>query len=153
PASAPRGYRERDRGHEQNRERDDDHHQRRGHLPEPDRRRRDRAREIERQPALAEIAADDGCAEDYGESPRESDGEKRGGRDDHLMRIELPHARNQRREKRHEREHARGDQHECFLADLAPRDGEGRVQTTPPSASTAMKISSSDIAPTSAAPK
>src|SRR6185369_8083615 len=123
---------------------------RRAQLPEPDRRRGKRLGEVERHPLFGQIAADHRHAEDESETEREADRDQSAGGGDDIRGGEARHPRDEDQDERHEREHGRGDEDRRPLREIAAGDGEYVCHELAPSPATAMKISSSDMAETSA---
>src|SRR5262249_8806818 len=120
------------------------------YFPEPDRRRRQRLGEIKRQPPLRQLAADEVRSEDRCQTDREA-GRKHDRRHrDGVASLRWMNARQKRHDQRQGSEGDGGQKDKAFLGQFPSGDDHCLFHDCAPWPVTAMKISSSDMAETSA---
>ena len=122
-----------------------------GQLAGPDRPAGQRAREVEGEPPLAEVAGDDRAAQEDGEHGAQDQGEQERQAVPHLDGALLREPRQPDRRQRHEPQPERHDRDQPALEDLPSEDRDGPSHRLPSSVGLvrAMKISSRVSAVTS----
>src|SRR5258708_1283503 len=139
-----------DAGHQGRRPDDDegrrDEHGRAQEFPEPDRPRRHRPREVERQPVITQLAADHRRAEDGHQAEGETHSQPAGGGRDHFGEGEM-NAREERDQQRQYREGEGGGENKAFFCQFTAGDDHRAFHGFGPSPGPRSESSSQDTDP------